>query len=70
MSVVKISNLNKSKISGKTTACITSDIQGQNILTDLINALPGNSSVNTVTHTTIEEVVFSVSAVSTRGSGW
>jgi hypothetical protein len=28
-------------------------------LTDLINALPGNSSVNTVQHT-IEEAVFSV----------
>jgi hypothetical protein len=31
-----------------------------NIATDLINALPGNSSVNTVQHTTIEEAVFSV----------
>jgi hypothetical protein len=27
---------------------------------DLINALPGNSSVNMVQHTTIEEAVFSV----------
>jgi hypothetical protein len=27
---------------------------------DLINALPGNSSVNTVQHATIEEAVFSV----------
>jgi hypothetical protein len=27
---------------------------------DLINALPGNSSVKTVHHTTIEEAVFSV----------
>jgi hypothetical protein len=27
---------------------------------DLINALPGNSSVNTVQHTTIQEAVFSV----------
>jgi hypothetical protein len=31
-----------------------------NILTDLINALPGNSSVNTIQHATIEEAVFSV----------
>jgi hypothetical protein len=30
------------------------------IVTDLINVLPGNSSVNTVQHTTIEEAVFSV----------
>jgi hypothetical protein len=27
---------------------------------DLINALPDNSSVNTVQHTTVEEAVFSV----------
>jgi hypothetical protein len=30
------------------------------IVTDLINMLPGNSSVNMVQHTTIEETVFSV----------
>jgi hypothetical protein len=30
------------------------------IVTDLINALPGNSSVNTVQHATTEEAVFSV----------
>jgi hypothetical protein len=30
------------------------------IVTNLINALPGNSSVNTVQHATIEEAVFSV----------
>jgi hypothetical protein len=29
-------------------------------VTDLINALPGNSSVNTVQQATIEEAVFSV----------
>jgi hypothetical protein len=28
-------------------------------VTDLINALPGNSSVNTVQHATTEEAVFS-----------
>jgi hypothetical protein len=33
------------------------------IVTGLINALPGNSPVNTGQHATIEEVVFSVSAV-------
>jgi hypothetical protein len=31
-----------------------------NTVTDLINALPGNSFVNTVQHATIEEAVFSV----------
>jgi hypothetical protein len=33
-----------------------------NIVTDLVNALPGNSSVNTVQHATIEEAVFSMSS--------
>jgi hypothetical protein len=33
---------------------------GYNNVTDLVNALPGNSSVNTVQHATIEEAVFSV----------
>jgi hypothetical protein len=32
------------------------------LLTDLINALPGNSSVNTVKHATIGEAVFSMSS--------
>jgi hypothetical protein len=32
------------------------------IVTDLINALPGNSSVNTAQHATIDEVVFSMSS--------
>jgi hypothetical protein len=39
------------------------------LLTDLINALPANSSVNTVQHATIEEAVFSVSAVTSRSVG-
>jgi hypothetical protein len=39
-----------------------------NIVTDLINALPGNSSVNTVQHATVEEPVFSVSAVTSHNS--
>jgi hypothetical protein len=30
------------------------------IVTNLINALPGNSSVNTVQHVTMEKAVFSV----------
>jgi hypothetical protein len=38
------------------------------IATDLINALPGNSSVNTVQHTTVEEAVFSVSAGTSHNS--
>jgi hypothetical protein len=41
-----------------------------NIVTDLINALPGNSSVNTVQHGTTEEAVFSVSAVTSHRGGW
>jgi hypothetical protein len=35
-------------------------------VTDLINALPGNSSVNTVQHATTQEAVFSVSAVTSQ----
>jgi hypothetical protein len=31
------------------------------IVTDLMNALPGNSSVNKVQHATIDEAVFSMS---------
>jgi hypothetical protein len=30
------------------------------IVTDLINALPGNSCVNTAQHATVQEAVFSV----------
>jgi hypothetical protein len=33
-------------------------------VTDLINALPGNSSVNTVKHATIDEAVFSMLSAS------
>jgi hypothetical protein len=44
-------------------------LQDHNIVMDLINALPGNSSVNTVQHATIEADVFSVSAVMSH-SGW
>jgi hypothetical protein len=43
--------------------------RGKNLLyivTDLINALPGNSPVNTVQHATIEKAVFSVSAVTSQ----
>jgi hypothetical protein len=36
----------------------------------LINALPGNSSVNTVQHPKIEEAVFTVSAATSRSGGW
>jgi hypothetical protein len=35
------------------------------IVMDLINALPGNSSVNTIQHATIEEAVFSVDPTDT-----
>jgi hypothetical protein len=37
-----------------------------NIVTDLINALPGNSSVNSAQHATIEKNMFSLSAVTSR----
>jgi hypothetical protein len=41
-----------------------------NIVTDLINALPGNGSVNTVHHATIDEVVFYVvRAMPSAGDG-
>jgi hypothetical protein len=32
---------------------------GQDVVTNLINALPGNNSVNTVSHATKEKTVFS-----------
>jgi hypothetical protein len=35
------------------------------MITDLINALPGNSSVNTVQHAKIEEALFSVDPTNT-----
>jgi hypothetical protein len=41
-----------------------------NIVTDLINSLPDNSSVNTIQQATIQEAVFSVSAVTSRSGGW
>jgi hypothetical protein len=47
--------------------CISSEIR---LVTDLIKALPGNSSVNKVQHATIEEAAFSVSAVTSRSGGW
>jgi hypothetical protein len=40
------------------------------MVTDLINALSGNSSVNTVQHGIVEKAVFSVSAVTSRRGGW
>jgi hypothetical protein len=36
-------------------------------VTDLINALPGNSSVNTAQHATIDEAVFSMSSAPSSG---
>jgi hypothetical protein len=40
------------------------------IVMDLINALPGNSSVNTVQHSTIDKAVFSVvRATPSAGNG-
>jgi hypothetical protein len=37
------------------------------IVTDLINALPGNSSVNTVQHATIDKAMFSISSAWVSG---
>jgi hypothetical protein len=37
------------------------------IVMDLINVLPGNSSVNTVQHATINEGVFSMSSTPSSG---
>jgi hypothetical protein len=37
-----------------------------NIVTDLINVLPGNRFVNTAQQATIDEAVFSVSAVTSQ----
>jgi hypothetical protein len=46
-------------------------IQMEYIVTNLINALPGSSSVNSVHYATIEEAVFSVSsAQKTEGTGF
>jgi hypothetical protein len=52
-----------------TTPSYLSKIPFNNV-TDLINALPGNSSVNMVQHATIEGAVFSVSAVTSHSGGW
>jgi hypothetical protein len=38
-----------------------------NIVKDLINAFPGNSSVNTVQYATIYEAVFSMSSAPSSG---
>jgi hypothetical protein len=45
--------------------------RNKNTVTDLINALPGSSSVNTVQHATIDEAVFFyvVHAMSGAGNG-
>jgi hypothetical protein len=40
----------------------------KNIITDLINTLPGNSPVNAVQPATVEEAVFSMSAVTSQQS--
>jgi hypothetical protein len=43
--------------------CAQSTVTVIDIVTDLINALLGNSSVNTVQHSTIEEAMFSVDRI-------
>jgi hypothetical protein len=46
-----------------TSSSVFGEQQYNNNVTDLINALPGNSSVNTVQHATTEEAVFSVDPI-------
>jgi hypothetical protein len=48
---------------GRHSAFQTSGYHWFFILKDLINALPGNSSVNTVQHAAIEKVVFSINPI-------
>jgi hypothetical protein len=42
-------------------------VKDEDTVTDSINALPGNSSVNTVHHATIDEAVFSMSSAPSSG---
>jgi hypothetical protein len=42
-------------------------MQGNYIVTDVINALPGNSSLNTVRHAKIDEAVFFMSLAPSSG---
>jgi hypothetical protein len=42
-------------------------LEFEHIVTDLMNALPGNSSVNTVQHATIDEALFSMSSAPSSG---
>jgi hypothetical protein len=49
------------------TSVLTGFINLPNIVTDLINALPGNRSVNTVQHATIDEAVFPMSSAPSSG---
>jgi hypothetical protein len=51
------------KCSNELHKCAINPINNLNAIysvTDLVNALPGNSSINTVQYATIEEAVFSV----------
>jgi hypothetical protein len=45
---------------------LNKSLNPNNAVTDLINALSDNSSVNTTQHTTLEEAVFSVSALTSQ----
>jgi hypothetical protein len=55
-------------IKGKTNICYF--LISNNVVTDLIIALPGNSPVNTVQHATIEEDMFSVYPTERQLTGW
>jgi hypothetical protein len=48
-------------------AIMGKNIRGICIVIDLINSLPGNSSVNMFQHVTIDEAVFSMSSMLSSG---
>jgi hypothetical protein len=49
------------------TKALEPEIDPNSTVPDLINALPGNSSVSTVKHATIDEAVFSMSSEPSSG---
>jgi hypothetical protein len=46
---------------------VRSYVGSNDIVKDLLNALTGSNSVNTVQHATIDEAVFSMSSAPSRG---
>jgi hypothetical protein len=66
MSTIKVSDVQKLHVVAYALFTQMSVTYRQYILTDFINALPGNSIVYTVQHATVEEAVFSVCAVTSQ----